>query len=43
MFEKIAEYNFWKGEKIDAGFSRQAYIDPRQPLANATALANGWR
>jgi predicted AAA+ superfamily ATPase len=32
MFEKIAEYNFWKGEKIDAGFSRQAYIDRLSPF-----------
>lgn len=32
MFEKLAEYNFWKGEKIEAGFSRQAYIDRLSPF-----------
>ena len=32
MFERLAEYNFWKGEPIEAGFSRQAYIDRLSPF-----------
>jgi predicted AAA+ superfamily ATPase len=32
MFEKLAQYNFWEGEKIEAGFSRQVYIDRLSPF-----------
>lgn len=27
MLKKLASYNFWKGEEIHAGFTRQAYLD----------------
>jgi len=27
MLETLARYNFWKGEQIEAGFTRQAYLD----------------
>jgi predicted AAA+ superfamily ATPase len=32
MLEKLADYNFWKGEKIEVGFPRQAYIDRLSPF-----------
>jgi predicted AAA+ superfamily ATPase len=36
MLETLAAYNFWKGEKIEAGFTRQAYLDRLDPfLGNA--------
>lgn len=27
MLETLAKYNFWQGEPIEAGFTRQAYLD----------------
>lgn len=32
MLETLADYNFWKGEKIEVGFSRQAYVDRLSPF-----------
>jgi len=32
MFEKLVSYNFWKGEEIEVGFFRQAYVDRLAPF-----------
>ena len=32
MFEKLISYNFWKGERIEAGFFRQTYVDRLAPF-----------